>query len=68
MTNTVYVYNDFAGFLFVCDLGRVLFPVVIKLLIAVLTQLILRALIIFFLAAAAASVRLLSTGIIINLQ
>lgn len=44
-----------------------LFAVVIKLLIAVLTQLLSRALIILS-AAAAERVRLLSTGIIINLQ
>lgn len=43
------------------------FAVVIKLLIAVLTQLLLRALIIFY-AVAAASVRLLGAEIIINLQ
>lgn len=44
-----------------------LFAVVIKLLLAVLTQLLSRALIILS-AAAAERVRLLSTGIIINLQ
>lgn len=43
------------------------FPVVIELLIAVVTQLLLRALITFY-AAAAAGVRLLGTRIIINLQ
>lgn len=45
---------------------RLRFAVVIKLLIAVLTQLLLRALIIFY-AVAAASARLLGTGIVINL-
>ena len=43
------------------------FAVVIELLIAVLTQLLLRALIIFY-AVAAAVARLLGAGIIINIQ
>lgn len=46
---------------------RLHFAVVIELLIAVLTQLLLRALIIFYVVAAA-SARLLGAGIIINLQ
>lgn len=53
--------------LFTEGLARVLFAMVIKLLIAVLTQLLSRALIITY-AVAAASARLLGAGIIINLQ
>lgn len=66
-----YVHNDLAGFFslrawLVCFV-RLHFAVVTELLIAVLTQLLLRALIIFY-TVVAASVRLLGTGIIINLQ
>ena len=64
--NTMTSLVSFHGGLGLCFV-RPHFAVVIKLLIAALTQLLLRALIIFY-TVAAASARLLGAGIIIKLQ